>query len=358
MCHHVATAVFLIMGLAKPGDDPAPALPPHPASYLCLKTETPPVLDGSLDDPAWTHAPWTDDFQDIQGDRRPRPRFRTRAKMLWDDRFFYVAAEMEEPHVNGFLTRHDSVIFQDNDFEVFIDPDGDTHRYYEFEINALNTGWDLFLPRPYRAGGVAVDSWEIPGLRTAVAIQGTINDPADTDRGWTLELAFPWAVLAEHAGKPAPPRPGDQWRVNFSRVQWKYDIVDGAYRKTPDTPEDNWVWSPQGVIDMHRPELWGVVEFANADADLATTRPRPLADWNDRAAVMAVFQAQTDHKHARGTYAATIDELGLAPLGVTLILTRAGFVAQKGGWEVRQDSLLRKVVITPEDFPKSTSSNP
>ena len=52
------------------------------------------------------------------------------------------------------LTEHDSVIFQDNDFEVFIDPDGDNHNYYEIEINALNTEWDLRLPKPYRDGRV------------------------------------------------------------------------------------------------------------------------------------------------------------------------------------------------------------
>ena len=37
------------------------------------------------------------------------------------------------------LTKHDAVIFHDNDFEVFIDPDGDNHEYYELELNALNT---------------------------------------------------------------------------------------------------------------------------------------------------------------------------------------------------------------------------
>ena len=25
--------------------------------------------------------------------------------------------------------------------------------------------------------------------------------------------------------------------------------------------EDNWVWSPQGLVDMHVPERWGVVQF-------------------------------------------------------------------------------------------------
>ena len=108
-----------------------------------------------IDDAAWQAAPWTDGFVDIEGDRKPQPRFRTRVKMLWDDEHFYVAAELEEPHVWGTLTKHDSVIFHDNDFEVFIDPDGDNHEYYEFEINALNTEWDLFLKKPYRDGGPA-----------------------------------------------------------------------------------------------------------------------------------------------------------------------------------------------------------
>jgi hypothetical protein len=138
-------------------------------------------IDGRLEDAAWVAAPWTDYFVDIEGDRKPRPRFRTRAKMLWDDKYFYVAADMEEPHVWATLTRHDSVIFHDNDFEVFIDPNGDTLEYYEFEINALNTGWDLFLNKPYKQGGKARNEWEIPGLRTAVHIRGTINDPRDRD---------------------------------------------------------------------------------------------------------------------------------------------------------------------------------
>jgi hypothetical protein len=34
--------------------------------------------------------------------------------MLWDDQFFYVAAELAEPHVWATLDIHDSVIFHDN----------------------------------------------------------------------------------------------------------------------------------------------------------------------------------------------------------------------------------------------------
>jgi hypothetical protein len=234
-----------------------------PNRYDAPRARTPLAIDGKLDEKAWKRAPWTDFFVDIEGDLKPKPRFKTRAKMLWDDEYFYVAADMEEPHIWGTLTQHDSVIFHDNDFEVFIDPDGDTNEYYEFEINALNTGWDLFLNKPYRFGGKARNEWEIPGLETAVHIRGTLNDPRDSDKGWSVEIAFPWKVLAEYAHKPAPPRVGDEWRVNFSRVEWLHEIVDGKYRKVAGKKEDNWVWSPQGVINMHVPEKWGFVRFVD-----------------------------------------------------------------------------------------------
>jgi hypothetical protein len=34
--------------------------------------------------------------------------------------------------------------------------------------------------------------------------------------------------------------------------------------KAPHLAEDNWVWSPQGLINMHVPERWGWVEFAGS----------------------------------------------------------------------------------------------
>ena len=159
--------------------------------------------------------PWTDDFVDIEGDKKPPPRFRTRVKMLWDDRHFYVAAELEEPDVWSYLTDHDAVLFHDLDFEVFLDPDGDNHDYAELEINALGTTWDLLLNRPYRDAGKATNAFEFEGLKSAVHVAGTLNHPGDRDEGWTVEIAFPWSSLPSFAHVPCPPRDGDQWRLNF-----------------------------------------------------------------------------------------------------------------------------------------------
>ena len=110
---------------------------------------------------------------------------------------------------------------------------------------------------------------------TAVHINGTLNNHNDTDASWSVEFAIPWKVLAEFAHRPVPPRDGDQWRVNFSRVEWRHEIVEGQYHKVPKGREDNWVWSPQGVVDMHRPERWGYVQFSTAPPGQATYRPDP-----------------------------------------------------------------------------------
>lgn len=245
--------------------------PVAPREYAAPPAASPPAIDGSLDDAAWRAAPWTEPFVDIRGPGWPDPYVGTRAKIAWDEHFLYVGAELEEPHLWATLAERDAIVYREHDFEVFLDPDGDGLAYYELEINALGTEFDLFLDKPYRRKGRADIAWDIEGLRTAVRLEGTLNDPSDEDAGWSVEIAIPWSALRP-PGAPADaavptPRPGDAWRVNFSRVQWPLIVVDGRYRKRRepvdwnDHPEENWVWSPQGEIDMHIPERWGVVRF-------------------------------------------------------------------------------------------------
>jgi hypothetical protein len=235
--------------------------PGQPKNYECHRAARTIHIDGQLNESDWKGAPWSDFFVDIEGSAKPNPRYRTRMKMLWDDSNLYIGAELEESDIWATLTEHDAVIFHDNDFEVFLNPSGDGRNYFEFEINALNTSWDLFLPRPYHEGGKADNTWEISGLRSAIHIEGTLNDPYHKDRRWWVELALPWDAFWERSGFGRP-RTGDNWRVNFSRVEWRTEVVDGKYRKLPGR-EDNWVWSPQGVINMHVPEHWGCVRFVS-----------------------------------------------------------------------------------------------
>lgn len=239
-----------------------------PQKYVCFKTETPINIDGKSNEESWKAAPWTNYFIDITGDSKSKPYLNTKVKMLWDNTYLYFLAEMEEPNIWATIQQHDSIIFRDNDFEIFIDPDGDTHNYYEFEINAFNTVWDLLLLCPYRdQSNPVVSAWDINGLKSSVYINGTINNPNDKDSSWTVEIAMPWNVLKERAnGKP---KEGSQWRINFSRVEWKTETKNGkSYSKKKDLssgnnlPENDWTWSPQSVVNIHLPEMWGFVQFS------------------------------------------------------------------------------------------------
>lgn len=308
---------------------------PHPKGYVCYQGT--PVLSGRMDDPTWANAPWTDEFVDIEGDVRPAPTWETKVKMLWDEEYFYVGAKLTEPHVWATLTEHDSVIFRDNDFEVFIDPDADNHQYYEYEINALGTDWDLRLVKPYRDGGPALNEWEIPGLKKAVHVQGTINNPGDEDEWWGVELAFPWKVLGVFSKVLAPPRPGDQWRVNFSRVEWDTEIVEGKYVKVPNKAEHNWVWSPQYAIDMHRPELWGYVQFSHMPP--GTDEFHLDSDWETRCRLMDVYWAQRSFKEKSGRWGSSLAEVGVIDSSVEFMTVPSGWLARVGDLSIREDSL-------------------
>ncbi len=251
----------------------AQQLPPL-KSYDCYLKPEEIIIDGILDDKAWKNAPWSENFSDIKTAAAAPPGLFTRFKMLWDSQYCYIAACLGEPHIWDTLTAHDAIIYHENDFEVFIDPDGDGENYYEFEINALGTVFDLFLNKPYKRGGKANTAWDFNGIKSAVAIYGTANNPADTDSRWTVEIAIPWSALYENR----PPRNQEVWRFNFSRVEWPFTLRYGNYTKKVDgktgrpLPEDNWVWSTQGAVNMHLPERWGKVRFIEKPAQKSTPR--------------------------------------------------------------------------------------
>lgn len=353
----LGAAVMLVGAAAQTtwphGRDPE-ALPFAPRQYVCYRTSMPLTIDGRLDESDWRAAPWTEAFVDIQDGTRPQPRQLTRAKMLWDDKGFYVAAELEEADLWATLKERDSVIFRDNDFEIFLDPDGDTHTYYELEVNALGTEWDLMLVRPYRDGGPAIDAWTLAGLRTAVHLRGTLNRPGDRDDGWTVEVAMPWRSLVETAPQKKRPAPGDQWRVNLARVQWRlaasrsdasgYEKLRDGATSSP-LPEDNWVWSPQGLIDMHMPERWGYVQFAAARAGERDEPFVPDPHEPVRWALRTLYYRQRAFREAQGRYATAAGALRAGDLHLRSLIIDA----VRDRYEIRAASAAGATVHLRED---------
>ena len=191
--------------------------------YTCRRTAEKIVVDGRLSEACWQRAEKSPRFVDMV---TGVPGFLdTRMAALWDDENLYIAFYVEEPNVQAHYTERDSPVYFENDVEVFIaGPD----CYYEFQINARGTVYEVFYiwQDAYKKGGEfdkpefdlltrAVDvlggfqdemryrkhprgrrwafmDWDFPGLKTAVHVDGVLNDPSRVDKGWTVELAFPW----------------------------------------------------------------------------------------------------------------------------------------------------------------------
>ncbi|MGY0425941.1 MAG: carbohydrate-binding family 9-like protein, partial [Polaribacter sp.] len=240
-----------------------------PRTYVAHYTEENISVDGLAKETAWQKAPYSNEFIDIEGVKKPT--YTTKVKILWQKEWVYFFAEIQEPQVWATLKKKDTIIFNNNDFEIFIDPDGDSHNYYELEFNALNTIWDLFLTKPYGEKNVVLNDWDANGIQSAVHVNGTLNNPKDTDKGWSIEIAIPLKVFKTSYFEKID-LDKKFWRINFSRVQWNFQLKDGKYQRKIEkngklAHENNWVWSPQGVIAMHQPETWGYVYFSSKETN-------------------------------------------------------------------------------------------
>lgn len=255
------------------------------ARLTAYRAPEPLSIDGKLDEAAWRLAPRSPRFVDLISGR---PTVHdTRAAVLWDDTHLYVGFWVEEPFVAARLTERDSLVWTENDIELFI---AGKDAYYEFQLNALGTIYEaLFIwDDAYERGGFAgrpefsrdaegakpwngvgyanhprgprlgLFKWDLPGLRAAAHVDGTINDDTDRDRGWTAEIAIPWsglACIAKGDGRALPPRDGDTWRMDFSRFN--------TYREAaPAEDSGGWAMNAHGVWDSHIPELFPYVTFS------------------------------------------------------------------------------------------------
>lgn len=302
----------------------APLLTP-PRGYVCYRTTEPVKIDGVLDEKSWQYAPWTENFCDISGAGFPTPYYDTRAKLLWDSDNLYIAAEMEEENIWALQKRHDDIVWHDPDFEVFIDPKGDGHNYFEIEVNALGTVFDLSLEAPYRSKirPFVQFQYNAPGLEVGIQREGTLNYPQDKDKEWIIEMKIPRQALASEFDDYL--RKGSYLRLDFSRVEWQvamgkeHEIVKKTDSTGKQLPEENWVWSPTGRIDMHMPERWGYVYLSDQISGSGTETFAYPKDESARRFLWRLFYGQETHYRKTHTYLKHLEDFHLTKAEMGLL---------------------------------------
>jgi len=200
------------------------------------------AIDGVLSESSWDRADRAGPFvRSLDG--KPCAE-QTVARLLWDDENLYVAFQVDDANIATPYTRDDQPLYQSNVVEIFLNPSGDLARYDEIEIAPSNALFDASFTG--RRQGMNL-SWS-SGARHAVHLDGTLNDSRDVDRGWTAELAVPFATLT---GMPAPrPRRGDKWRFNLYRL-----------RQYPGQPGEGQAYSPPMVGDFHALDRFATMRF-------------------------------------------------------------------------------------------------
>ncbi len=217
-----------------------PSLP----TYKAPKRQGDIVIDGALDDQGWKNAPSTGAF--VRTGDGGQPRFRTDARLVWDDEFLFVAFNVEDEDVWAKADKKDDPIYQEEVVEIFIDADGDGKTYDELELSPKNVQFDAYFPARRQGMDLAWDS----GMVSAVKVAGTLDDPSDKDQGWTAEMRIPVRNLASVLRWP--PQPGDKWRFNLYRLEW------WGERKN----NEGAAFSAPLVGDFHHLPRFATLEFA------------------------------------------------------------------------------------------------
>ena len=204
------------------------------------------LVDADLERPAWAGAEWTPRFAQAETGRLAS--LATQAALLWDEQALYAAFRLEERDVWTTGLDRTALLWEENAvgiavagpgawYELCISPANRTSEVFFVWKDAYRRGgrydtpeFDLTTQRPMVFGGDAGPvhprglrwgflDWHLPGLRSAVRIDGTLDQRGDVDRGWTVEIALPWAGLDRVAAEPGPPRDGDCWPISLARVQ-------------------------------------------------------------------------------------------------------------------------------------------
>jgi len=230
----------------------------NPLKYTCCRTEKPVVLDALLDDQVWKKAaPMKDWTICVDNKRLYQPvSFATTAWMCWDTDNLYLGWECADPDIKGKRTKKDEDVWEDDAFEIYIDPDGDGKNYVEIEISPLNNCLDLLIPAPWIVPWKEAAKFNVADMKYVTRVYGTLNFKDDTDEKWVGEIMIPFVSLSDATTTTLPvnlpPKNGDVWRIQCYRAEHGNKVKGGV----------EWnAWSPTKA--PHNPGEFAYVTFSD-----------------------------------------------------------------------------------------------
>ena len=200
----LAAAWLIAAPHSAPAQDAA-ILGAQEKSVRVVRAETAPVINGVLDDEAWSRAAVIDDLHEIQPTEYAQASERTVIYLLYDDDALYIGARLydsEPEQITARIMRQGEEVFGDDWFSVIIDPFHDRRTGYRFLTN----------PHGLRQEGlfqnVTDTQWEWQGIWYAA---GSIDA-----EGWVTEIAIPFKSISFD---PA----NGTWGINFRRALARRD---------------------------------------------------------------------------------------------------------------------------------------
>jgi len=219
---------------------------PTVKKYECRRVTGRIKVDGKPDEEAWKEAAPMTDFATYWQKRKAASA--TVARMLWDDKYLYFAAEMQDEDLFALEKTRNGMTWEDDVFELFFKPSVEKPAYYEFQVNALNTHLELFLPSRGAGGYRRFASAPAMGMESAVRLDGTLNKHDDRDKGWSVEGRIPWKAFRATGGGPDA---GDKWKFALCRYDYSVTLERQDLSST----------APLTRADFHHYEEYGDLVF-------------------------------------------------------------------------------------------------
>lgn len=198
------------------------------------------VVDGRLED-------WAGDGLELVSslDGEPITTPRSSVRFAWDDHAIFVAAHLDDTDIWSAYRARDEPLWNQEVFEVFLAADGSSTDYLELQVSPRNVVFDARFAR-HRRGDTAWNS----ALRSAVLVDGTIDNRADRDTAWTVELAVPWSDVCANTKVACPPRGGLVIRGNAFRFDRPANAEVTAVALTPTRKPDFHNFAEAAVLEL------------------------------------------------------------------------------------------------------------